>query len=127
MYQTGILGFASHKTFEDTTYDEICQAFLRRSKKVMSNREAAMMKIEQDKNKKNKSGNQRMTYMKQDNWRQEIISLNEGCKTFHFSTPIFIEVIDINISLVVEFLRWWVLKSKMFGQKSIYSKETIVF
>ena len=33
MYQTGILGFASHKTFEDTTYDEICQAFLRRSKK----------------------------------------------------------------------------------------------
>ena len=48
----------------------------------MSNREAAMMKIEQDKNKKNKSGNQRMTYMKQDNWRQEIISLNEGCKTF---------------------------------------------
>ena len=60
----------------------------------MSNREAAMMKIEQDKNKKNKSGNQRMTYMKQDNWRQEIISLNEGCKTFHFSTPVFTEVID---------------------------------
>ena len=60
MCQTGILGFASHKTFEDTTYDEICQAFLRRSKKVMSNREAAMMKIEQDKNKKNKSGSQRL-------------------------------------------------------------------
>mgnify|MGYP001397320124 CR=1 FL=1 len=31
------------------------------------------------------------------------------------------------ISLVVEFKRWWVLKSKIFGQKSIYSKETIVF
>ena len=63
----------------------------------MSNREAAMMKIEQDKNKKNKSGNQRMTYMKQDNWRQEIISLNEGCKTFHFSTPIFTEVMDMDL------------------------------
>ena len=25
--------------------------------------------------------------------------------------------------MAVEFLRWWVLKSKTFGQKSIYSKE----
>ena len=32
----------------------------------------------------------------------------------------------INISMAVEFLRWWVLKSKTFGQKSIYSKENIV-
>ena len=29
----GILGFASHQTFESTSYDQICQAFLRRSKK----------------------------------------------------------------------------------------------
>ena len=26
-----------------------------------------------------------------------------------------------NISLVVEFKRWWVLKSKTFGQESTYS------
>ena len=32
-----------------------------------------------------------------------------------------------NISLVVEFYRWWVLKSKIFGQKSKYSKEIVVF
>ena len=35
--------------------------------------------------------------------------------------------LNSNISSVVEFLRWWVLKSKIFGQKSIYSKEIIVF
>ena len=29
-----------------------------------------------------------------------------------------------NISSVVEFQRWWVLKSQMFGQESSYSKET---
>ena len=28
-----------------------------------------------------------------------------------------------NISSVVEFQRWWVLKSKIFGQESTYSKE----
>ena len=32
-----------------------------------------------------------------------------------------------NISSVVEFERWWFLKSKISGPKSIYSKETIVF
>ena len=29
----------------------------------------------------------------------------------------------ININLVVEFQRWWVLKSKIFGQESINSKD----
>ena len=33
----------------------------------------------------------------------------------------------VNISLVVEFQRWWVLKSKVFGQESTYSKEIVVF
>jgi hypothetical protein len=28
----------------------------------------------------------------------------------------------INISSVVEFQRWWVIKSKLFGQESTYSK-----
>ena len=32
----------------------------------------------------------------------------------------------INISSVVGFQRWWVLKSRILGKKSIYSKETIV-
>ena len=36
-------------------------------------------------------------------------------------------VMPSNISSVVEFYRWWVLKSKIFDQKSIYSEETIVF
>ena len=30
-------------------------------------------------------------------------------------------VFSINISSVVEFQRWWVLKSKIFGQESKYS------
>ena len=29
----------------------------------------------------------------------------------------------LNISSVVEFQRWWVLKSKIFGQESKYLKE----
>ena len=35
--------------------------------------------------------------------------------------------IHISISLVVEFQRWWVLKSKIFGQESTYSNQNIVF
>ena len=31
--------------------------------------------------------------------------------------------VGTNISSVVEFQRWWVLKSKIFGQESTYSKE----
>ena len=33
----------------------------------------------------------------------------------------------ININSVVDFQRCWVLKSKIFGQKSIYAKESILF
>ena len=32
--------------------------------------------------------------------------------------------VSSNVSLVVKFQRWWVLNSKIFGQKSIYSNET---
>ena len=31
--------------------------------------------------------------------------------------------VESNISSVVEFQRWWVLKSKIFGQESTYSKD----
>ena len=31
--------------------------------------------------------------------------------------------LSTNVSSVVEFQRWWVLKSKIFGQESTYSKE----
>ena len=31
--------------------------------------------------------------------------------------------ISTNVSSVVEFLKWWVLKSKIFGQESTYSKD----
>ena len=39
----GILGFPTHQNFDCTTYDEICKAFLRRSKKVMIKRELALL------------------------------------------------------------------------------------
>ena len=32
-----------------------------------------------------------------------------------------------NISSVVEFQRWWVLRSKLFAQKSSCSKEILIF
>ena len=32
-----------------------------------------------------------------------------------------------NVILVVEFQRWWVLKSKLCGPKATFFKETIVF
>ena len=35
--------------------------------------------------------------------------------------------VSSNVISVVEFQRWWVKTSKIFGQKSIYSQETIVF
>ena len=35
--------------------------------------------------------------------------------------------LSTNISSVVEFQRWCVLKSKVFGQESTYSKEIVVF
>ena len=38
----GVLGFATHQNLEQTSYDEICPAFLKRSKKVMRKRELAL-------------------------------------------------------------------------------------
>ena len=35
--------------------------------------------------------------------------------------------VDININSVLELQRWWVLKSKMFGQKSTNLKKIIIF
>ena len=37
------------------------------------------------------------------------------------------QLLGIIVSSVVEFKRWWVIKSKIFSQKSIYSKETNEF
>ena len=34
-------------------------------------------------------------------------------------------LVYINISSVVEFQRWWVLKSKLFGQESMYHQGKI--
>ena len=42
------------------------------------------------------------------------------------SRDLVTEIIDsgpINVSLVVELQRWWILKSKVFGQESTYSKD----
>ena len=35
--------------------------------------------------------------------------------------------ITYSVSMVFQFLRWWVIKSKIFGQKSTCSKEIVVF
>ena len=54
---------------------------------------------------------------------QEILS--ELTKSFLKSTCLISWTISIivNISSVVEFQRWWVLKSNIFGQELTYSKE----
>ena len=38
----GVLGFATHQNLEATSYDEICQAFLKKSAKIMRKRELAI-------------------------------------------------------------------------------------
>ena len=53
MTYLGILGFPTHQNLEATTYDEICQAFLKRSKKIMRKRELAM-EAEESKDPKQK-------------------------------------------------------------------------
>ena len=46
---------------------------------------------------------------------------------FEAFLPLNQKQVQFNISSVVEFQRWWVLKSKILGQESTCSKETIVF
>ena len=40
---------------------------------------------------------------------------------------LFSSLLYLNISLVVAFQRWWVLKSKLFAKKSTCSKEILIF
>ena len=42
------------------------------------------------------------------------------------SSDIWLLGLDINISSVVEFQRWWVLKSKILAQESTCSKEILI-
>ena len=59
------------------------------------------------------------------------------CKSWDYNTTYFdvsislkyigcILLLYINVSLVVEFLKWWVLKSMIFDQKSIYRTRAII-
>ena len=42
---------------------------------------------------------------------------------FEVFLPLNQKQVQFNISSVVEFQRWWVLKCKIFGQESTYSKD----
>ena len=42
---------------------------------------------------------------------------------FEAFLPLNQKQVQFNISSVVEFLRWWVLKCKIFGQESTFSKD----
>ena len=46
-----------------------------------------------------------------------------GLASPYFLFPQSFVVVCININSVVEFQRWWVLKSKVFGQESTYSMD----
>ena len=50
-------------------------------------------------------------------WGQYSQSLSKCSLTFVPNT------LDINITSAVEFQRWWIVKSKIFGQESTYSKD----
>ena len=49
---------------------------------------------------------------------------NRNYRPAAYHKPISPPFVSNNVSSVVEFHRWWVLKSKIFGQKSTYSKES---
>ena len=43
-----------------------------------------------------------------------------------FVCLLLLVIVTFNISSVVEFQRWWVLKRKLFAQKSTCSKEILI-
>ena len=43
-----------------------------------------------------------------------------------FQSGLHMDLINTNISSVVKFQRWWVLKSKLFAQESTCSKEILI-
>ena len=78
-------------------------------------------------------------YFRFEIWIQSSVGVTKICYTDKKSLPfsqLFVgvwqrdflwwgkaHVMGINVRSVVEFQRWWVLKSKIFGQESTYSKD----
>ena len=62
------------------------------------------------------------------NFRSQLFSElgHKGCNKRHSGIRSGICPIYINVSSVVEFKTWWVLKSKIFGQESTYPKDFIL-
>ena len=58
-------------------------------------------------------------------WNKNLSFIND-CNQEDQITNIWLDL-GLNISSVVEIQRWWVLKSKVFGQESTSSKEIVVF
>ena len=66
-----ILGFPTSQTFETTSYEDICTAFLSRSKVLMKNRKLAKQKAKKN-DKKPKKGED------DESCREEMLRLNEA-------------------------------------------------
>ena len=49
-------------------------------------------------------------------WPKALVARNSNPLIFHICFKNFVRV-NISVSSVVEFYRWWVLKSKVFGQE----------
>ena len=69
-----ILGFPTSQTFEATTYDDICDAFLRRSKVLMRNRKQMKERAKKNDKKSQKHGK----IPDEDSCREEMLRLNEA-------------------------------------------------
>ena len=84
-----ILGFPPFTTFELTSYEDICSAFLNRLMMVMKNRKQAAMKARELKNinKKKKYGYQ--ARKREMNWRMEIVKINEAFQVCNIDRYIF--------------------------------------
>ena len=75
-----ILGFPPFQTFELTTYQTICTAFLTQIMLVMKNRRQAVMEAKEYKSKKRKP---KKTEEEEDiNWRVEVVRINEAFQVF---------------------------------------------
>ena len=70
------LGFPPFQTFDLTTYQDICSAFLNKLMMVMKNRKQAVMKASEYKSRIQKYG--KKPRRNQVNWRLEVVKINEA-------------------------------------------------
>ena len=70
-----ILGFPTFQTFEMTSYESICTAFLTQLMMVMKNRKMAVMEA---KNEKSRRRRKFQIQKEEENWRTEVVRINEA-------------------------------------------------